>query len=79
MNTLRAFGPFGQLMIPGMKWYIIYIPSLYTTDDPFLEEIETWLEEQKDDGSIEYWDHDTLSTFAFINEEDAMAFKLRWL
>lgn len=76
---MKAFGRKGMLLIPGMKWHIVYIPNLYTTDDPFLEEIETWLEEHKDNGSIEYWDHDTLSTFAFINEEDAIAFKLRWL
>jgi len=82
MTKLKAFGPSGELLIPGVKWYIIQIPVRNKGPIGFgflMDEIEAWLQEQINQGTIEYWDHDSFNCFAFIYEEDAMAFKLRWL
>ncbi len=85
---MKAFGSHGQLLIPGMNWCIVRKPM--NLDVPFkeadiesfeclMEEIQVWLQEQRSQGAIEFWDYDGFNSFAFVHDEDAMAFKLRWL
>ena len=81
---MRAFGLAGSLL-PG-EWYVVALPldSSDLLNRPVMnpnrqKDIKIWLNKQIKDGIIEFWDTDNFGRYAFMREEDAMLFKLRWL
>jgi len=74
------------MVITKTEWISVILPpdmigrrghSAYSTRR--LKEIENWLMEQWEASAIQKWMNLNNHTFRFSREEDAMAFKLRWI
>lgn len=79
----KIFGLCGKL--PPGKWYIVKFDL--TDRDPLsrpimnkkLElEINKWLQKQVKKKIIKCYDYDKFGRYVFIDEQDALLFKLRW-
>lgn len=75
-----------NIMGETMKWYVVEIepdernPVGFLTLSPNLKkEIEQWIIEHYNDADFGVWKDVGFCKYGFRNEEDAMAFKLRWI